>query len=300
MKLLVCALTSQDTDRLNRLLFSAHNQKKKFDYAGVVMVNSLDKDYFVEAKKVADKYGWMCIGSESNGRPGKGKNACLTFFGEYDHGYDYMLLIDGDDFLYPTAFEQLEKLVKFKPDIVGLQTNDIIEKIYRPNNKHIQLTHNSYLYSWFDEMKNWHEEFPELSDYQKKMLGEVVTPDRIVLLSKQAAKLLRCSETLPVYEDLTMSLQARYYSKNGNLNYINTSDTYIYVYDKTHESSVCKVYDKTHNGDWSVYDIMFREDIKNIESEIKDFRAMDVPFVNCTKPTFSIEDKKKFCVDNLM
>lgn len=301
MKLLVCALTSQDSVRLNRLLFSVHNQRSKFNFAGVVMVNTTDDSYFAEAKKVADKYGWMCIGSASNGKPGKGKNACLSFFSNYDHGYDYMLLVDGDDMLYPTAFEQLEKLCIDSPDVVGLQTNDIIENIYRPENKHIQLTHTSFLYSWFDEVKNWHKEFPNLSDYTANSLGEIVTPDRIILLSKKAAGILKCSEELPVYEDLTLSLQARYYSSAGSLKYINISDTYIYVYDKTNNSSVCKNYDRSHNGNWSAYDKIFRDEIIEIQENIKDFHAKDVPFVICEKPqNFSIEDKTRFCVNNLI
>jgi hypothetical protein len=128
-----------------------------------------------------------------------------------------------------------------------------------------------------------------------------VTPDRIILLSKKAAGILKCSEELPVYEDLTLSLQARYYSSTGSLKYINISDTYIYVYDKTNNSSVCKNYDRSHNGNWSAYDKIFRDEITGIQENIKDFHAKDVPFVICEKPqNFSIEDKTRFCVNNLI
>jgi hypothetical protein len=273
----------------------------QLEFAGVVMVNSTNPDYFAEAKSVADRYGWMCIGSESNGRPGKGKNACLSFFHNYDHGYDYMLLIDGDDILYPTAFGQLVKLCKFNPDVVGLQTNDIIERVYREEARRVQLTHNSWLYSWFDEQQNWHEKYADLSSYSEKLLGQVITPDRIILISKKAAGLLQCSEKLPVYEDLVMSLYARYYSKMEQITYINTSDTYIYVYDKTNDSSVCKEYDRNHNGDWSAYDAVFRDEIKDIDQVIQNTHAKDVTFIQCAKPTdFDTDDKKQFCISNLI
>ena len=40
--------------------------------------------------------------------------------------YDYLIPIDGDDFLYPYALHQLEKSLKYKPDILVLQGNDVL------------------------------------------------------------------------------------------------------------------------------------------------------------------------------
>ena len=40
--------------------------------------------------------------------------------------YDYMLLLDGDDFLYPSALEQLEKCFKIHThiDMISLKSTD--------------------------------------------------------------------------------------------------------------------------------------------------------------------------------
>lgn len=65
----------------------------------VVVINTLDKEYEQKAFQWCYDNKITAVITESNGKPGKGKNAVLDHFLESD--YDYMVQIDGDDFLQP-------------------------------------------------------------------------------------------------------------------------------------------------------------------------------------------------------
>ena len=67
------------------------------------------------------------IQTVSNGKPGMGHNSVINLF-KHRLQYDYMLLLDGDDFLYPSALEQLSKCFKKqkKIDMLLLKSADKI------------------------------------------------------------------------------------------------------------------------------------------------------------------------------
>jgi hypothetical protein len=285
MKILVCALTSNDGPRLRRLIASVNRNKGyESEVHGVVSCNTLSETYPAQAAAIASEFGWAFHQSESNGMPGKGKNGALQHFGEEWPDFDYLILMDGDDFLYPTAIAQIERVInRTSCDMMGLQTNDILDKLFYPNTNKIDLefpTGRVHLYSWFDKQYNIYG----LPDQYHKVvrtdkLGKHSTPDRIILFSHKAASVLRCSEKLPVYEDYILSLHAQAEYIVGNLNYVNTSSNCIYVYDKTGETSTCKEYNKKVNGDWSSHDELFKEEIQALEPTLCDFHAAEVPFV---------------------
>lgn len=64
-----------------------------------VVINTTDKEYEAIAQEWCWKNKINSVVTESNGMPGKGKNAVLNHF--IDSSYDYMVQIDGDDFLQP-------------------------------------------------------------------------------------------------------------------------------------------------------------------------------------------------------
>ena len=65
-----------------------------------------------------------------------GHNSLINIFKNNDY-FDYLLPIDGDDFLYPFSLHQLNKILIHKPDIVVGGNEDIIsnfKEIYNPKN----------------------------------------------------------------------------------------------------------------------------------------------------------------------
>lgn len=294
--ILLAALTHRDSKKLSRLIWSAQNQfPANIVVEGLVVCNSNDLDYVEEARRVAVDAGWMFRSTPSNGMPGRGKNSVLELFAQ-SSGYDYLFLMDGDDFLYPTAFDQIEQLTRVGSDVVGLLTNDVIDTRFFEGQSHLELFKDVYLYTWFDEQVRW----PADLMLKEKLvlsnpLGEQTTPDRVVLFSKKAAATLRCSEQLPVYEDYVLSLRARAAMIRGEISYTQSGTTYVYVYDKTDEGSVCKQFDRKHKGDWSVHDSTFRGELLDDWVVLNSSSPCDVPFIMINHPSrFTTDGKTQF------
>lgn len=294
-KLLIAALTHQDEIRLERLIVSVAVQYQSiFEVTGLVVCNTTDESYPEKAKKVANTFGWKFIETESNGKPGKGKNSVIEYFQKHSE-YEYLLMMDGDDMLYPTALHQLEAIIRGGADVVGLLTNDIVDTEFYINCGHVRLGEKFFLYSWFDQQVQWTAQCEtEGKADRSRPLGEQNTPDRIVLISRKAA-FLRCSEELPVYEDYVLSLRAQASMLQDRLTYVHTGSTYIYVYDKTNNKSTCKMFDRQHSGNWSAYEDVFRKEIEDLNPVLLDFETKEVPFVTIQNPkNFNTEMKLKF------
>jgi hypothetical protein len=86
-------LTSRNLKCLKRHFVSLPKQHT------TVIINTLDKEYESLVQDWCFREKINCVATESNGKPGKGKNAVLDHF--LDSDYDYMVQIDGDDFLQP-------------------------------------------------------------------------------------------------------------------------------------------------------------------------------------------------------
>lgn len=297
MKLLVTALTNRDLARLDRLLCSLTKQAPHdWDLEIQVVCNTLDLDYPKEARELATAYGVTFVQTPSNGKPGKGKNSCLT---QFRHSKaDYLLLMDGDDFLYPSALRALYYTVFHnRPDVLGFQTNDILDTAQLEGCKGVPIpaAPGVHLYSWFDAQFNLYQErFFHRVDRTKK-LGEHTTPDRILLISKKAVPYLYCSEELPVFEDYLLSMTALKGHAQGRFVYMQTCTSGIYIYDKTQESSTCKDYLKVNNGDWSRHDELFRKEMEDIEPHLPLIHQRDLPFLFIspslapTNPNYKLE-----------
>lgn len=307
---MVAALTSHDEAKLERLIQSVRMQlDHDINFVGVVVCNTLNDDYVPKALAIAYKYGWDFIRTSSNGKPGKGKNSVLKLFrneAQYKN-CTHVLMMDGDDFLYPCAFQQIQHALRSHCDILGLQTNDILDGlvyngVYHETVVDQKTGQSVFLYSWFEQQ---HNIYAQPAHYQKVVrtnkLGEHSTPDRVILVSRAAAPFLRCSEDLPVYEDYILSLSAQVAHLVEGVRYYNTSCNCIYVYDKTGETSTCKEYNKAVGGDWSAHEEMFKNEISVYEPFLKDFHASQVPFIHIPQPEgFDKAAKINFLSKNLL
>ena len=79
-KLLITLLTSSNFTALKQAIISVENQKKtsKMHFKLVIVVNTLNDDYYMKVKQNIKKY--QIIRTESNGAPGKGHNSLLRIF----------------------------------------------------------------------------------------------------------------------------------------------------------------------------------------------------------------------------
>ena len=131
-KFLITILSSSNSQLLKLSYDTIISQlNNPFDFQIVIIINSINSNYYNEVIKLFENIDVEIIETKSNGKPGIGHNSCINLFKNRKQ-YDYLIHIDGDDFLYPYSFHQLYKaLIKTKkndkyPDILVIQGNDLI------------------------------------------------------------------------------------------------------------------------------------------------------------------------------
>lgn len=87
----------------------------------VIVINTLDKEFETDAKLYCLSEGIEYYITESDGGPSVGKNSVLDLFEASD--YEYMVLIDGDDFITPHGYWTYKQLAQSrnKVDVVALR-----------------------------------------------------------------------------------------------------------------------------------------------------------------------------------
>jgi len=127
VKYLVGILCSSNIPLLRESLNSVINQQNFDDYHIFIIVNTLDEVFYQD---VIREFGYnkhdklkKIIRTESNGFPGKGHNSVLDIFYK-NYKYDYLIKLDGDDFLFPTAIERINNVqVTENSDVISLLGN---------------------------------------------------------------------------------------------------------------------------------------------------------------------------------
>ena len=94
-----------------------------------ININSLDESFKEESKEYCDSNNIPYSITESNGYPGKGKNASMNI--AYEQGRTWNIFVDGDDFLGGNIFTRIEKLLSNKPEThIGVLVDDNIHYEY--------------------------------------------------------------------------------------------------------------------------------------------------------------------------
>ena len=131
VKYLVSLLVSSNLDIFKITFDSVLNQLDFNNYDIFIIVNTLDElfyndllDYFKNNKFSKLK---KIIRTPSDGNPGKGYNSIFKLFKTYIE-YDYLIFMDGDDFLYPKALNRIDTVLKETNGYVQCgSTNEIIK-----------------------------------------------------------------------------------------------------------------------------------------------------------------------------
>lgn len=87
----------------------------------VIVINSLDEGFVSDASTYCANTGIEYYITESDGGPSKGKNSVFDLFEASDN--DYMVLVDGDDFITPHGYWTYKELAKsdVAPDVLALE-----------------------------------------------------------------------------------------------------------------------------------------------------------------------------------
>lgn len=199
---LLAILTHHDLPRLERAIQSAlRQQRADLDVKVQVVVNTQDDVHATAAVTLCRQLDVPCIVTESNGFPGRGKNACIDAF--LASGRDYLCQLDGDDWLYPTWARAVADHLRRAPalDAVGLLPVDCIG---RANGYSWMLSDGQPASVWTTStVYPWQTVGPGVDNLWTEY---PICPAMVRLISRQVAARWRFYEDLAVNEDYLMLL----------------------------------------------------------------------------------------------
>ena len=297
-KFLITILSSSNSDLLklsyNTIIEQLNNP---FNYDIILIINSIDSNYYNDVKKKFENIDIEIIQTKSNGKPGMGHNSCINIFKNRKQ-YDYLIHIDGDDFLYPYAFHQLYKaIIETKKnniyiDILVLQGNDLISWYNQSNNtSDIYLNNSIYLIKQ-DEYPhnkwNFNKNIVNINPFISKTF---ITPIRPILYSRNIFKLdikeFFCNDCY-ILDDYLFYLHFINIFINNKLNISIINSSHIYLYNDCNIQSVQKTYNI--DSDYlkiKSYKSLFQDIINYFKN---DWNMLNLPFTYITPPFSDIFD----------
>ena len=295
-KVLVTILTSGKLEYLKQTFNSVKNQKNTtFDYDVYIVVNTLDFDYYDQVKKEFPDTN--VVQTQSNGKPGKGHNSLHTIFRDKLE-YEYLIPLDGDDFLYPCAFNRLEIYMKYSPDVLALPFNDILVTEYPGNGLSYPLSDKCYV-----RFNNYVPDMKDLWFKTKKSpfdnnVNNVNVAGRIVLISRKALQLnIKYDENVKWYDDLYPFLQIfEAATLNPNINIFMMVEYDIYLYNRLNDESATQKFQKNLEENSQSEEKIFRKSIHNKFLGIRNWDLSKLKFLQADPSSdFTIKDKIQFC-----
>jgi len=244
-KILITILTSCDLKLLDLSIWSSINQDYE-NYDIYIIVNSKNSIYYNEVKHFcSEKYPGKIkkiIETESNGKPGKGHNSCIQEFNKTE--YEYLVILDGDDFLYPCALRRLNNLYEKGHDIVLLDGNP--SKITYKN-KFTESTNNNI--KQFNYNNNIYIEQNIVNKISDDFNNIIATPFRLISINKSFSNNNEkiYDEHMGIYDDYVTFLKIYDYFINNKYNIGFYSDPYIYIYNGNNALSVTKINNESEN-----------------------------------------------------
>lgn len=242
MKTLIAILTSGKLEKLQRCIDSALLQAEHSNI--VVIINALDKQYENLAASLAAANSIKSVITESNGRPGKGKNALIKYFLSTD--CTHVIPVDGDDILLPNAVKKLTLISKEQnADIVGLINGLVLFQDEQMLAEDWQ-KHEIYFKRGFDNIdpKNYKKFNLHIAKIRRTSVEYGNMLNRFVLISRKAASHINYDEELAGAEDIKQGLLLKLIHLEGKINYMLLSSQDIYLYDVTDEgvffNTLCK------------------------------------------------------------
>jgi len=223
--IVVGILTSYDLPRLRRAAASVGNQTSQCAF--FVEVNTRDEKYRQAVLDWCAQEGIPCHSSDSNGKPGKGKQAVFKRFLETEA--DHLLLLDGDDVLYPCAIASLERtLIEVSP--VDVLISCAVDQVSK---KKVSVLGDDQFVQLADP--------PGRAESLWVYEGDtMLVPGRPTFFSRRAAETLSWDEDLKCYEDGLFIVETVGAYQEGRLQAVCSMSQDLMVYDRDTPDSAQK------------------------------------------------------------
>jgi len=249
MRLLISVLTSSKPD-LARLCYDSikSQQHNPLDTDIVVIVNSTNPHHLEDVQSQMPP-GTNIQETESNGRPGKGHNSVLRYFQQHPE-YDYVVMVDGDDFLYPRALSRLEHYLRYEPDILFIAFHDILHpKLVDPTTPHISFRNKCCLSYNIDTLTadEWYRIKGAINPFQNDINHMNTYARPFVFSRKSVSHDIYYDENVTLYDDFIVFLKAFELGVLGKLKTFTLIDTNLYLYNLTSLDTASKTYFSAEN-----------------------------------------------------
>ena len=278
MRILISILTSSKPDLAKLCYESIANQYiPGFEYDIVVIVNSTNPNHIEDIKRIMPHYAHIHE-TESNGRPGKGHNSVLHYFKSKPE-YNYCVIVDGDDFLYPRALNRLCYYLQYNPDVLFIAFHDILQ-LTQTDNFYISFRNKCYLsyhieQSSADEWVKWKGSVNPF----RNNINHMNTLARPFLFSRKSLEYdIYYDENMRLYDDFIVNLKCFEHSVLRNLNVYAMIDTNIYLYNSTLSDAATKRYFQEDNQEAQIEEnFHYKNSIQNRFLAIKRWDLNQLP-----------------------
>lgn len=292
-KFLITILSSSNTHLL-KLSYNTVIQQlnNPLNYNIIIVINSLDTSYYNQVLQEFKDIDVQIIQTKSNGKPGMGHNSCIDIF-KTNLQYDYLIHLDGDDFLYPYAFHQIYKSFDFfkknnhiYPDIFVLQGNDLISWYNESTaSSDIYLNNSFYLIKQDEYPENkwlFNKDIININPFNSNTF---ITPIRPFIYSRNIFKLnidnFFCTKS-SILDDYLFYLHFIniFITKTLHISIINSQ--HIYLYNDCNINSVQKTY--SIQQDYK-HIKSYKSQFYNIIDYFKDeWNPIVLPYINIPPP----------------
>lgn len=216
----------------------------------VVIVNSTNPHHLEDVRSQMPP-GTNIQETESNGKPGKGHNSVLRYFQQHPE-YDYLVMVDGDDFLYPRALSRLEHYLKYEPDILFIAFQDILMPGLYPKDSNIPFItfRNKCCLSYNVEavtVGEWHQIKGATNPFNRD-INNMNTYARPFVFSRGSLNQdIYYDENATLYDDFIVFLKAFELDNLHKLKCFAAIDTNMYLYNSTSLDAATKRYFSPEN-----------------------------------------------------
>ena len=298
VKYLVGILCSSNVRLLKESFLSVINQNGFDDYEIMIIVNTLNEEFYQDVMYEFGKNNYKklrkIIRTESNGSPGKGHNSVLNIFYK-DYRYDNLIMLDGDDFLFPNAIQRINNIrTAENSDVISLYGNTKIvtnnanyHKLKNLNNSS-NGTYNLQFYYNVDECKN-------ITSLTNEFNTTLATPGRLIYINRKLlSKYIQLyDERMYIYDDFMTTVLLYKEDKNPQLNITHLSDSYIYLYNAVNEDSVSYKY--TDETNYAKNDNKYKRDLIQIHLDKYNITDTSIkPYSTIVSDTINIQDMHTF------
>jgi len=301
VKYLVGILCSSNIQLLKESFFSVLNQNGFDDYEIMIIVNTLSEEFYQDVMYEFGKHNYAklrkIVRTESNGSPGKGHNSVLKIFYK-DYRYDNLIMLDGDDFLFPNAIQRIHNVrIAENSDVISLYGNT---KILMNNSSYAKLKnepHNSSIHIYDLQFYYKVDENPHIKSLNKGFNTTLSTPGRLLCINRKLlSKYIQLyDERMYIYDDFMTTVLLYKEVNNTEFNITHISDLYIYLYNAVNEDSVSYKYTSLDENDYDKNDNKFKQEL--IQTHLDTYNITDTiikPYPDIVNETINIQDMHNF------